>query len=283
MLVPIQTQGSKPPLFFVHGMHGVMPVGHIFSRALGPDQPFYALNAKGMDGRAAPLDEVPDMVLAYVGEIQRVRPEGKIRIGGMCWGCLIAIEIARKFGEMHRPVGPVILADPPLTPGKLRQIKDPRQPHVARQLYEQVRTALLAHASRPYNEMPFDPEDAEQLHAATLAGVGSAVAFGRYSPDPFPGPTQLIVSAEWAPSFFHPQMPWQKLLPGPRTVHVLPWHHMQLFRAGREPVARLLRYLLEETSTLEAFAERATKSTAAAAPVAHDGTGASSAVSALPL
>ena len=40
MLVPIQPSGSKPPLFFVHGIHGVMFVGSSFARVLGPEQAF---------------------------------------------------------------------------------------------------------------------------------------------------------------------------------------------------------------------------------------------------
>jgi hypothetical protein len=51
-------------------------------------------------------------------------------------------------------------------------------------------------------------------------------------------------------------MPWRKLLTGPRFVHVLPWGHMELFREGREAVARLLRFMLDEATTLETLAER---------------------------
>ena len=35
MLVPVQTSGEKPPLFFVHGLHGVMPLGRIFANGTG--------------------------------------------------------------------------------------------------------------------------------------------------------------------------------------------------------------------------------------------------------
>src|SRR6266852_3377663 len=51
MLQPVQTSGTKPPLFFVHGLHGVMPLGRIFAEGLGPDQPLYAVHANGIDVR----------------------------------------------------------------------------------------------------------------------------------------------------------------------------------------------------------------------------------------
>src|SRR5262249_15269010 len=47
MLLTIQASGSKRPLFFVHGLHGVMTLGSSLARALGPDQPIYAIHANG--------------------------------------------------------------------------------------------------------------------------------------------------------------------------------------------------------------------------------------------
>lgn len=254
MLVPIQTSGKKPPLFFVHGVFGVMCLGSSFARTLGPEQPLYAINANGIDGRQQPIDDVGKMATAYVEEIKTVAPSGPVRIAAMCSGCLAAIEIVRKLQEDDRDTGPVILADPPPVPpgsGYKRPVNN-RDPQIARQMYQQAERALLEHAARPYNDMPFDASDPAQLDAATIAGVHSSIAFANHNPTPFAGPAALIVSAERAPGFFHPQMPWHKLLPGPRMVHVLPWRHQELFRAGRETVARLLKFLLDEEQTFEA-------------------------------
>jgi thioesterase domain-containing protein len=117
MLVPFQTSGTKPPLFFVHGLRGItFAVGPNFARELGLDQPVYVINANGMDGRQPVLNDVPEMVLAYYSDIQRARPTGPLRIAAMCSGCLIAIELARRLREDGRQTGPVILADPPAVP-----------------------------------------------------------------------------------------------------------------------------------------------------------------------
>ncbi len=254
MLVPIQPTGAKLPLFFVHGMYGIMFLGSVFARALGPDQPLYIVNANGIDGRRPALDNMQDMAQAYAEEIREVRPNGPIRIGAMCSGCFVAIEIARKLRDEGRQIGPVILADPPAVPlsyDRRNSAVDIRQPHIAQQLHDQARRTLLDHASRPYNDVPFDPRDPRQLQTAVLAAVGALIASARHTPSPFPGAAELIVSAERAPGFFHPQMPWHKLLPGPRSVHVLPWGHMELFRAGREAVARLLKFILDEPWVLD--------------------------------
>lgn len=255
MLMPIQESGEKPPLFFVHGLRGIMPLGPTLAAILGADQPIYGINAMGIDGRSAPIDNVPAMVRAYVDEIRNVRSSGPVRIGGMCEGTLAAVEIARALQQEGRQIGPLILADPPPRPPAYYRHNleiDPRQPLLASQLYQQVRIRILEHASLPYNQVPFDIHDAKQVHVASLAGVESLIAFAKHVPIPFSAPAELIISAYGAREFFHPEMPWHKLLPGSRTVHILPWNHEELFRSGRYAVARLLKYTLEKAFPIEA-------------------------------
>jgi hypothetical protein len=124
---------------------------------------------------------------------------------------------------------------------------DPRQPDIARQLYEHVRRNFLEHASRPYNDMPFDCNDPEKMHLAVLAGVDTLAVLSKHVPTPFSGSAVLILSAERAPGFFHPKAPWRMILPGPQAVHVLHWQpHVELFRSGLEQFARLFNFILKE-------------------------------------
>src|SRR5262245_45635563 len=226
VLVSLQTSGKRPPLFFVHGASGVMPLGRYLVRGFGLDQPFYAVNASGFHPGQPIIESARDMVQAYVGEIISVRPSGPLIVAGMCQGGLIAIEIVRELQARDRNVGPVILADPPVVPrGFFEPVQraDLRQPQIARQLYDRVRHDFLDHASRSYNDMPFDCNDPEQMHLATLAGVGSLVAVCKHVPTPFSGRAVLILSAAEAPGFFHPKAPWHTILPGTHPLPVLPW------------------------------------------------------------
>jgi thioesterase domain-containing protein len=52
MLLPIQTSGDEPPLFFVHSLHGVMPLGPSFAAMFGSEQPLCAIHADGIEGRS---------------------------------------------------------------------------------------------------------------------------------------------------------------------------------------------------------------------------------------
>ena len=227
MLVAVQTAGTGVPLFIVHGVAGIMTLSSTIARALGSDQPLYVFHANGMDGGRGgqPLiDNMPDLVRAYVADIQQARPSGRVAVAGMCEGSLAAMEIATALQEKGRQVGPVILIDPqPVPPGYDRRnyVVDVNDPGVARNLHRRAREAILQHAAHPYNDLPFDANDERQLDMAASAAVASLTAFGRHVPRPYVGPAHLILSAERAPDFFHAQTPWRDLLRGPRTIHVL--------------------------------------------------------------
>lgn len=260
MLVPLQTSGAKPPLFFVHGLIGTMPIGRFLAQALGPDQPLYAICANGIDGGEAATSTVEDMAFAYVEEIISARPNGPLVIAGLCTGGLAAIEVVRELQARGREVGPLILADPPTTPPgytKRNQTTDPRDPLVAKQLYQWARDCLLNDATRPDNHLPFEANNERQLHIATLAGVRSLVALSKHIPEIFPGAVVTILSSERAAGFFHPEMHWAKLLPQKLAAHVLPYTHSEIFRSGRDDFARVLKFVLESAMKSETRSDTA--------------------------
>src|SRR6266496_3894940 len=116
MLIQVQPSGTRPPLYLIHGIMGIMPLGRFLVQTLGPDQPIYAIHADGIDGRTIVENDettVEEMVQTYVEEILETRPSGPIFVGGMCTGGLVALEVARELHARGQTMGPVILADPP--------------------------------------------------------------------------------------------------------------------------------------------------------------------------
>src|SRR5438477_12550233 len=107
----MQPNGSRPPLFCVHGASGNVLIYRDLSRHLGPDQPFYGLQAQGLDGTAECLTTVEDMAALYINEIRRVQPEGPYFIGGYCLGGTIAYEIAQQLTSRGQEVGLLALFD----------------------------------------------------------------------------------------------------------------------------------------------------------------------------
>jgi thioesterase domain-containing protein len=276
MLVPVNRSGGKPPVFFIHGANGIMPVGGLFSRILGPEHPFFVINAKGFDG-SPPHQSFEEMVQAYHAVItEETESTGPIVLAAMCWGTLIALDVARKLLADGRELAPLILFDPPRNPfGSQATLQDPgwggnqapaafdpSDPQVARQLYNYARGVMMTHATLPFNEMPFDARDPEQLDAATRTGIACTTALSRYSnPTPFFGGVELIINVNVVQFFFGRQMPWQKLLPNPHPTHVYPYGHMEWFRNYRFNTGRLFKFIVEgalarEASDIEQYERR---------------------------
>jgi amino acid adenylation domain-containing protein len=96
-LVPIQPQGSRPPIFCVHGGAGTILHLEPLARRLGSDQPFYGLQSSGLYGGSAPLRTVEEMASHYLSEMRQVHPGGPWRLAGYCFGALVAFEMAQRL------------------------------------------------------------------------------------------------------------------------------------------------------------------------------------------
>jgi len=110
-LVPIQTAGAKPPFFCVHGLGGNVIEFYDLARHLGPDQPFYALQSQGLDGKQPLHTSVREMAAHYVKEIRELQPAGPYFIGGRSLGGTIAFEMACQLRAAGEEVGLLALLD----------------------------------------------------------------------------------------------------------------------------------------------------------------------------
>ncbi|MFZ3012795.1 MAG: thioesterase domain-containing protein, partial [Nitrospira sp.] len=95
--VAIQPNGSAVPIFMVPGVGGNVLVFAQLAKLLGPNQPSYGLQARGLDGKEAPFTSVPEMASHYVAQIRRFRPNGPYTVLGACTGGLIAYEMAQQL------------------------------------------------------------------------------------------------------------------------------------------------------------------------------------------
>jgi aspartate racemase len=110
-LVPVQPQGSKIPFFCVHEFFGDVFCYMNFAHHLGQDQPFYALQPRGLDGMEEPLETVEAMAAYYIDTVRTVQPRGPYAVGGLCFGGVIAFEIAQQLRAQGEPVELVALLD----------------------------------------------------------------------------------------------------------------------------------------------------------------------------
>ncbi|GAB4262774.1 MAG: type I polyketide synthase [Candidatus Promineifilaceae bacterium] len=118
-LVAIQPKGTKRPFFCVHGGFGNVLNFYDLTRYLGPDQPFYGLQAYGVDGKKPPLRSIPKMAARYIEAMRQVQPEGPYFMGGFSMGGEVAFEMAQQLTAAGEEVGLVVLLDT-IDPGRVR-------------------------------------------------------------------------------------------------------------------------------------------------------------------
>jgi thioesterase domain-containing protein/acyl carrier protein len=108
-LVAIQPNGDEVPIFMVPGVGGNVLVFAQLAKLLGPNQPSYGLQARGLDGKEAPFTSVPEMASHYVAQIRRFRPNGPYAVLGSCTGGLIAYEMAQHLVGQGQAVTLVVM------------------------------------------------------------------------------------------------------------------------------------------------------------------------------
>jgi amino acid adenylation domain-containing protein len=110
-LVPLKPAGTKPPFFCVHAVGGNVLEYNELAKHLDADQPFYALQALGLDGKRAPLTDIDTMAHEYVKEIRQVQPAGPYYLGGRSFGGTVAYEMARLLVEQGEEVALLAIFD----------------------------------------------------------------------------------------------------------------------------------------------------------------------------
>jgi thioesterase domain-containing protein/acyl carrier protein len=102
---------ERKPVFCVHGAGGNVLNFKPISDGLGTDQPFYGLQAQGVDGRMPPLSSVEAMAAQYVEAIRTVAPQGPYRLAGYSAGGVIALEMAQQLRKSGHEVALLAMID----------------------------------------------------------------------------------------------------------------------------------------------------------------------------
>ncbi len=110
-LVPIQPQGTNPPFFCIHPILGVVFPYYELALQLGKNQPFYALQPQGIDGKFPPLTRIEDMAAYYIKAMRTIQPEGPYFLGGWSFGGLVAFEMAQQLKKAGYAVGLLAVLD----------------------------------------------------------------------------------------------------------------------------------------------------------------------------
>jgi thioesterase domain-containing protein len=113
-LVAIQPSGPRPPFFCVHPAGGDVLCFQALSRHLGPDQPFYGLQSRGLGAGEEPFASIEAMAASYRAEVARITT-GPYYLGGWSLGGAVAFELARQLAAAGKEVALLAIVD--ATPG----------------------------------------------------------------------------------------------------------------------------------------------------------------------
>jgi amino acid adenylation domain-containing protein len=253
-LVEIRSGDAARPFFCVHPVSGHVLCYAELSRHLGTEQPFYGLQAVGVDGEEFAHRRIEEMATHYVEALRAAQPAGPYMLGGWSMGGHVAYEMARQLHAHGEEVALLALIDS-YAPSSRRRAEDE-----ASLLYgfaEDLGLPLERFSISPgrLDALPPDERLTYALEEAKKAGVIhpdmsaeqarrlyelfkiNVGAMNSYSPQPYPGRVTLFAAQERPDGSPHdPTLGWSGLAAGVE-VHVVPGDH---YSVVREPHVRFL-------------------------------------------
>ncbi|MGV4982339.1 amino acid adenylation domain-containing protein [Streptomyces sp. NRAIS4] len=104
VLLPLRSEGDRPPLFCLHPAGGFGWIYTGLLRSLDREQPVYALQARGLGGDEPLPASLADMADDYAEQIRKVAPTGPYQLIGWSFGGLVAHAVAARLQERGEQV-----------------------------------------------------------------------------------------------------------------------------------------------------------------------------------
>jgi thioesterase domain-containing protein len=245
----MQPEGNRPPFFVVHAVGGNVLNYYTLLPHLGPEQPVYGLQARGLDGVQAPYPSIEAMAEDYLRQIRTVQPSGPYHLGGASFGGTVAFEMARQLMLLGETVALLALFDT-IGPGvrgyhhartslglRMEEIRAEAQGRrIPLPLYllkrsgrylgnrlRRLRVGACRLADRP---IPLE------LRAEYLF-ISHNTILKQYVPQPYSGPVTLFrgpVGERWP--YSDPQLGWKEIARGGLKIFIIDAHHLEFM----EPV-----------------------------------------------
>jgi amino acid adenylation domain-containing protein len=258
-VVPIQSAGSHAPLFCVHPTGGNVLCYADLAKHLGSQQPFYGLQARGLEGRQEPIPDIETMAAYYLEALRKVQPHGPYFLAGWSFGGAVAFEMARQLYAQNQSVPFLALIDI-WVPG-VEVVAEMLQQDDASLLIEILGFQNLPgfdvsgmvtdlHQLGPDEQIIYLIERAKQMHlipqeadlemARRFLNVARTQyrAFETYAPQSYPGKIVLFKAAEQNYVLSKgPDLGWQEFAAQGIETHVVPGNHHTIMS---EPHVRTL-------------------------------------------
>jgi thioesterase domain-containing protein/acyl carrier protein len=110
-LVPIKPEGSKIPLYIVHGIGLNVLNFRSLAYSLDEDQPVFGLKAVVLEDQDKPLNTIESIASFYIDEILNNNPATTFAIAGYSIGGVIAYEMAKQLKARGKEVAILAMFD----------------------------------------------------------------------------------------------------------------------------------------------------------------------------
>lgn len=274
-LVMIQSgDGNRLPFFCVHAAGGNVLEYHDLARCLGPDQPFYGLQARGLDGKSEPHTTIREMAAHYLREMRDVQPEGPYLLGGRSSGGTIAFEMACRLAAEGQEVALLALLDT-YPAGYFKLLKGSRRlsgraKRSAKKLQSHIRNlrrlSFAKQLAYLVNKLSYAPAKAkhklyrrayklyrhfDRALPALLRNIEELnfSAVKDYTPQQYPGNATLFLASDMTADYdLHDG--WGELVTGKIVVREIPGNHLNIIKEPHVSVlARELRACLDRAQS----------------------------------
>ncbi|NVO09897.1 MAG: hypothetical protein HXX16_08060 [Bacteroidales bacterium] len=112
VLIPMQTSGKKRPIFAITpGGNGTTLAFQHLILSLGMEQPFYGIEAVGLEGETPAQNSIEEMAKINVDAVQAIQAKGPYRFLGLSNGGMIAFEMAKILLEQGEKIESLTLLD----------------------------------------------------------------------------------------------------------------------------------------------------------------------------
>lgn len=251
-------KGEGDPFFCVHAVGGSALSFLELAQASGDHLPFYAFQARGLDGGEAAFEDIETMAACYVAELTAMQPEGPIHLGGWSFGGSVAYEMARQLQSAGREVASLVLLDS-YAPTLLEQ-EDTTLSSFAADLAGQFGVTLLTEELAELSRC--DEETAlRNLHQSVATELGleqltrlysvfksNLTALHAYTPQGVAQvPTTLFLSERSAGHPLAPTLGWGELVQQVEVHKVAGDHFTMLQRPHVATLAESLLTLMKQT------------------------------------
>ncbi|MEO0012600.1 MAG: hypothetical protein RLZZ535_989 [Cyanobacteriota bacterium] len=122
-LVPIQIEGTQPPLFCIHPAGGQVMVYQNIANCLRDDRPIYGLQSRAINDPNQEHHSIESMAIEYTKAIRQQQADEPYYLMGWSMGGVLALSIAKQLEQQQQKVAFVGLVDAFLIPENIPTLK----------------------------------------------------------------------------------------------------------------------------------------------------------------